>query len=126
MSQQFFDNRAAVEANLLAIEASLTQPIKDTEPTLRSRILAKAVVFLAEQIGKRTMELHRQLELRVQLLERRPTPPFFWEWSAGDEFTTGAFVTHRGCLWQCVTYANRTPPGTDASWKLIVGMPVEQ
>jgi len=125
MSQQFFNNRAAVEAHLLGIEAALTQPIAGKPARLRDRILAKAVVFLADQLGQRATAGHADLARRITVLEQRPTAPFFWPWTDGSEFSIGAFVTYRGALWQSERPTKDEPGGTDA-WTLIVGTPAHE
>ena len=96
----FFIDKAAIEAHI-------------QDPKVRE--LAQALVFMAHQ-----MDL---LHCRLAAIEQQPKTPFFWVWKAGDEFTIGAFVTHRGALWHSERPSNKAEPGSNDSWKLIVGTP---
>lgn len=96
----FFIDKTAIEANI-------------RDPKVRE--LAQAVVFMAHQMDV--------LHCRLAAIEQQPKTPFFWVWKAGDQFTVGAFVTHGGGLWHSERPGNRSEPGSDGAWKLIVGTP---
>jgi hypothetical protein len=101
-SMDFFDEKA---------KALIERHVQD--PKVRD--LAQALLFMAHQ-----MDL---LHVRLAAIEQQPKTPFFWVWAEGDEFTVGAFATHRGALWHSERPGNKSEPGSDGAWKLIVGTP---
>ena len=117
---QFFNDRTALETHLLGIEAALTQPIKRAPARIRDLIIAKAAVFLADCIGKRSLELHNELSRRIAFLEQRPTSSFLTVWEEGRIYGPGAFAIHGGKLWRSAR-DTRLVPGQGEDWALLLG-----
>ena len=119
MNQTFFNDRQAIESHLLDIEAALTRPIESKPARLRDRIITKAVVFLADQIGKRSIELHNELRLRIEMLEQRG--PALSLWADGSRYSKGAFVLHGGNLWCANENTIQEPSRESRDWSLSLG-----
>lgn len=94
--------------------------------------LAKRDAQPAAASGQPAPARHRQpceaveveeLRQRLDALETRPQPIGFTyreQYSPGETYGTGDFVTHDGALWACLLDGTRERPGTGSAWRLAV------
>lgn len=63
------------------------------------------------------------LRQRIEALESRPQPIGFTyreQYSPGETYARGDFVTHDGALWACLLDETRERPGSGSAWRLAV------
>lgn len=61
----------------------------------------------------------RDLLLRVEALETRPTMSYAGTWTEGERYSQGQSVSLSGSLWSCLEDTDERPGGSP-NWRLIV------
>jgi hypothetical protein len=82
-------------------------------------LAAEVASVLKQELTTRDVQI-TSLEQRLSLLEARPKSLDYqgaWQRAAG--YSRNAAVTHKGCIWACLTDARGVEPGTaPACWQL--------